>query len=132
MRSALTQLTELKCDSHAAIVHACAAFQLRTRGWRGVEEMVEVVQLHIRCPRLAEATRLVSGYMGGNYHVVEEVFSAASPDDRLELRGYFLVKAALEYLSGRLSGPAAGSCDKMTAYIHIWQESPRWMSERTA
>ena len=127
MCSALTQLTKLTHSPEGAIKHACAVFNLRQKGWKGVEDMIEVKHLHARCFGLEEAIRAVSAHYN-NYDCVEKVFRAASPEDQLELRGYILVKAALEYLSGRLSGPAAGSCDKMTAYIHIWLESPKWMT----
>lgn len=125
MPTVLTELAGIK--NHASAMRtAQARLDLRLKGWRGVEEMAEVVALRERCPNLAQATRLVSE-VSQNYGLVEAVFRAASETDRTELRGYFLVKAALEELSGRLIGPAAGSCDKMAAFIHIWQTSPGWV-----
>ena len=104
----------------AVIAQAIERFRLFKLGWIGFDQLEWVGALYAAHPEARDIALTCSIHSGGFMERVRDLFDACSKDDRLLMLNYFIGKLALEELSCRRSGSAAGLCDKKSAFLQIW------------
>ena len=116
-------------DNNIEIVinQAICRFNLRQLGWLGFDALPWVQAIKAKYPQTAELAHTASSIRGGFAEQARELFEQATQEDRATIQAYFIGKLAVERLSCQLSGFGAGSCDKMGAFIQIWEISKEFV-----
>ncbi len=111
--------------SDAAIAQAIARYDLERVGWRGFEAQPWVGVLKRRYPAVDRIAHTCSSHDNRYQGEFRDLLDEVAPADHAALKSFFIGKLALEELSCRRSGAAAGLCDKRAAYLQIFEMLPR-------
>lgn len=100
---------------------AIEKWDLKHLGWRGFEKLDWVSDITNKYPEASNIAHTCSSMRPGYLDQVNDLFEGMPKADRKMVHNFFIGKLALEELSCRLNGPAAGQCDKKGAFIQICQ-----------
>jgi hypothetical protein len=108
-------------SSDDATSAAIQEFQLFALGWKGFEALDWVCELEAQYPGMIALSRSASALFGGFLEQARQLIETADPADRPGIQNFFVGKLALEQISCRRNGAGSGACDKLGAFLQIFE-----------